>query len=201
MNDIFLAKMASTVELNITENCDLYDLYISSQLRRSMFVNVSTNDEKTSLKINTFGLMYKKNPDTYEDLLRSIKNTFEEQEMIFMGTSNDAFVGIMAGKIILKSVNQYLDSYRPGLKVRRIVLTDKLKQNDPPKCYPLLNGAGKMRKYKFPPNTTPPTDKLSWEPHISVYMVDSPEKNFYPNTKISLIAKTELDGKEITATI
>jgi hypothetical protein len=166
-----------------------------------MFVNVSTNDEKTSLKINTFGLMYKKNPDTYEDLLRSIKDTFEEQEMIFMGTSNDAFVGIMAGKIILKSVNQYLDSYRPGLKVGRIVLTNELKKNDPPKCYPLLNSNGKMRKYRFSPNTTPPTDKLSWEPHISVYMVDSPEKNFYPNTDISLIAKTELDGKEITATM
>ena len=193
--------MASTVELNITENCDIYDLYIPSQLRQSMFVDVSTNVQKTSLKINTFGLMYRENPDTYEDLLRNIKNTFEEQEMIFIGTSNDAFVGIMAGKIILKSVNQYLDSYRPGLKVRRIVLTNELKKNDPPKCYPLLNSKGKMCKYKLSPNTTPPTDKLSWEPHISVYMVDSPEKNFYPNTEVSLIAKTEMNGKEITATM
>jgi len=178
--------MSSTVELNINENCNLYDLYISSKLRCSTIIDMSINNYSPK-RLNILGDAYKHNSNKYEKLLRNTQKIFENKKMIFMGTSNNEFVGIKGGQIILNFVNLYLDSYRSGLKVRRIVLTDEIGEKDSPKCYPLLNIRGKIYKYKHMPFTSPSVNSLNWEPHLAVYSVNMPEKDFYPKLSTKVI--------------
>ena len=78
--------MAKTVKLNITEDCNDYDLYISSKLRRSMFINSTTGDNNTKVRLNMMGLMCKTSPEQYLKLLNDTKSMFEKQKMISAGS-------------------------------------------------------------------------------------------------------------------
>tara|TARA_B100000963_G_C22576313_1_gene648608 strand:+ start:743 stop:1336 length:594 start_codon:yes stop_codon:yes gene_type:complete len=191
--------MARTVKLNITEDCDDYDLYISSKLRRSMFINSTTGDNDTKVRLNMMGLMCKTCPEQYLKLLNDTKSMFEKQKMIFLGVSNDAFVGIAAGQIILDSVNKTLDNYRSGLKVRRVVLTDQIGENESPEVYELPNLSDNFCNFKYLPNTTPPSGSLNWEQHLAVYLPDNPEISYYPTKDVKMAVMSKIDGQDVKA--
>ena len=76
----------------------------------------------------------------------------KKQEMIFLGVSNDAFVGILSGKIVIDTVNMQLKNMKNGASVKRVVLTDSIEENESPKCYPLLEN----NSFYHEPNYSPP---------------------------------------------
>ena len=189
--------MSNTVQLEFSDECLNYDLYISSRYRRSMFVDGSSKDDTSTLRISMLKLMNDTSPSSYQSMLNSTKDMMKKQEMIFLGVSNDAFVGILSGKIVLDTVNTKLKSMKNGASVKRVVLTDSIEENESPKCYPLLEN----NSFYHEPNYSPPTGSLNWENHIAVYEVDNPEKWYYPDQNTNMVFETEIDGNKVKATV
>ena len=193
--------MASTVEINMREGCNDYDLYISSELRRSLEVNSSNQNGDTKIRFSMMNMMYKSSPETYNNILNDTIKNFQSKKMLFLGVSNDSFVGIAAGQIILDTVNSYLRGYQQNAKIKRVVLTNEIGEKDPPKCYPIVFKEGQVPKYKHAPNLKPPgKEDLYWEPHLAVYLNDHPDLFHYPRDKIAGIVQTDIGGKEVKAT-
>ena len=189
--------MSNTVQLDFNEECLNYDLYISSKHRRSMFVDSSRKNDKSTLRISMLKLMNNTSHSSYLDLLNSTKKMMEEQEMIFLGVSNDAFIGILAGKIVVDTVNKQLSSMKNGALVKRVVLTDSIGEKDAPRCYPLLENNSFYHK----PNYSPPSGSLNWENHIAVYKVDEPDKYYFPDKDTNMVFETEINGENVKATV
>ena len=64
--------MANTVEMQISQGCKSYDLYVTSEFRRSMFVEGYMKDGDTTLRISTLNMMYNENREKYDKLIKNI---------------------------------------------------------------------------------------------------------------------------------
>tara|TARA_B100000674_G_scaffold301557_1_gene250377 strand:+ start:115 stop:741 length:627 start_codon:yes stop_codon:yes gene_type:complete len=195
-------KMADTIELVTRENCKSYDLYISSELRRSMFMTGAFKDDVSTLRVSILNMMYKTAPERYNEIIENFKNQAEKTKMLFLGVSNDAGVFIVKGQLILDTVNSYLESYVQGARVRRIVLTNEIDEKSPPKCYPMKPGGlvGTSNSYKFKPNNNPPPDSFAWENHLAEYYVDKTDLWYNPSEVVANI-ETVIDGKKVCANV
>ena len=116
--------VTNTVEMQICKGCKSYDLYVSSEFRRSMFVEGKMKDGDTTLRISTLNMMYNENREKYDKLIKNMEENAKAKKMLFLGVSNDAFVFIAAGQVIVDTVNTYLKSYEPGARVSRIVFNE-----------------------------------------------------------------------------
>ena len=189
--------MANTVEMQIAEGCKSYDLYITSEFRRSMFVEGKMKDGSTTLRISTLNAMYNDHREHYNKMIEDMKNKGKANKMLFLGVSNDAFVFIAAGQVIVDTVNTYLESYEIGARVARVVLTKEIGENEPPKCYPLRQP--KAARYRHAPANHSPAE-WAWEPHLAEYYVDNAEMYYLPSPVIMNI-DTVIDGKKIIANV
>jgi len=169
--------MSATIELQISEGCKSYDLYISSAFRRSLFCEEKMEDNNT-LRISTLNSLYNENQEEYDNKIKQMEDEAEDNKMIFLGVSNDAYVFIEAGQLITDSVNSYLESYEQGARVSRIILTNEIDEKDPPKCYPLRKP--KSTRYRHTPNDKP-LKSWSWEKHLCEYYVDNPRMYYLPS--------------------
>ena len=168
--------MANTVEMQIAEGCKSYDLYITSEFRRSMFVEGKMKDGDTTVRISTLNAMYNNNREHYNKMIEDMKNKAKANKMLFLGVSNDAFVFIAAGQVIVDTVNTYLESYEIGARVARVILTKEIGEKEPPKCYPLRQP--KAARYRHAPANHSPNE-WAWEPHLAEYYVDNTEMYYY----------------------
>ena len=189
--------MANTVEMQIAEGCKSYDLYITSEFRRSMFVEGKMKDGSTTIRISTLNVMYNEHREHYDKMIEDMKNKGKANKMLFLGVSNDAFVFIAAGQVIVDTVNTYLESYEIGARVARVVLTKEIGEKEPPKCYPLRQP--KAARYRHAP-WTPCPNEWAWEPHLAEYYVDNAEMYYLPSPVIMNI-DTVIDGKKIIANV
>ena len=189
--------MANTVEMQIAEGCKSYDLYITSEFRRSMFVEGTMSKDDITLRISTLNMMYNKNREQYNKMIEDMKNKARKNKMLFLGVSNDAFVFIAAGQVIVDTVNTYLESYEIGARVARVILTKEIGEKEPPKCYPLRNP--KAARYRHAPANHSPNE-WAWEPHLAEYYVDNP-KIYYLPSPVKINIETVIDGKKINANI
>ena len=175
--------MSATVELQISEGCKSYDLYISSILRRSLFCEEKMEEFELDTatiqeRISTLNSLYNENQEEYYNKIKQMEDDAEDNKMIFLGVSNDAYVFIEAGQLIIDSVNSYLESYEQGARVSRIILTNEIDEKDPPKCYPLRKP--KSTRYRHTPDDKP-LKSWSWEKHLCEYYVDNPRMYYLPS--------------------
>ena len=189
--------MANTVEMQIAEGCKSYDLYITSEFRRSMFVEGKMKDGDTTVRISTLNAMYNNNREQYNKMIEDMKNKAKANKMLFLGVSNDAFVFIAAGQVIVDTVNTYLESYEQGARVARVILTKEIGEKEPPKCYPLRQP--KAARYRHAPANHSPNE-WAWEPHLAEYYVDNTEMYYLPSPVIINI-DTVVDGVKINANV
>jgi len=189
--------MANTVEMQIAEGCKSYDLYITSEFRRSMFVEGKMKDGDTTIRISTLNMMWNDNREKYDKMVKAMEDKAKANKMLFLGVSNDAFVFIAAGQVIIDTVNTYLESYEIGARVARVVLTKEIGEHDPPKCYPMRQP--KAARYRHEPATHSP-EKWAWESHLSEYYVDN-AKMYYLPSPVMMNLETVIDGKKINANI
>ena len=170
--------MENTIELEIREGCKFYDLYISSELRRSICVISKTHYSKTNdtIRSSTLKMLYDDNRIEYNKLIKTFEKKASKQ-MIFLGVSNDSAVFISNGQKILKMANQYLNSYEKGTKVKRIVLTHDIVGKSPSKCYPMRPGGivGLDKSYYHKPSYDGPFGQYVWECHLAEYYIDTPK--------------------------
>ena len=61
--------MAQTVELQMREGCKSYDLYVTSEFRRSMFMTASSKTDDTTLRVSVLNMMYSTDKDSYNKLI------------------------------------------------------------------------------------------------------------------------------------
>ena len=189
--------MANTVEMQIAEGCKSYDLYVTSEFRRSMFVEGKMKDGDTTLRISTLNAMYNENRAQYDKMIKDMKDKGKANKMLFLGVSNDAFVFIAAGQVIVDTVNTYLESYEVGARIARVVLTKEIGEKEPPKCYPLRQP--KAARYRHAPANHSPNE-WPWEPHLAEYYVDNAEMYYLPSP-VMMNFETVIDGKKITANV
>ena len=189
--------MASTVELQMRECCKSYDLYISSELRRSMFMTSSSSKDDTTLRLSILNMMYSTDKNSYDKLISKFEKQSKKNKQLFLGVSNDAAVFVAAGQVILDTVNTYLDNYERGASVRRVVLTSEIGEKEPPKCYPYRPG---QDRYRHKPNTNPPPNSFAWESHLAEYFVDNTRLWHIPSQVVANI-ETVIDGKKVVANL
>ena len=189
--------MASTVELQMREGCKSYDLYISSELRRSMFMTSSSSKDDTTLRLSILNMMYSTDKNSYDKLISKFEKQSKKNKQLFLGVSNDAAVFVAAGQVILDTVNTYLDNYERGASVRRVVLTSEIGEKEPPKCYPYRPG---QDRYRHKPNTNPPPNSFAWESHLAEYFVDNTRLWHIPSQVVANI-ETVIDGKKVVANL
>ena len=189
--------MANTVEMQIAQGCKSYDLYITSEFRRSMFVEGKMKDGDTTLRISTLNMMYNENREEYDKLIKNMEEKAKTNKMLFLGVSNDAFVFIAAGQVIMDTVNTYLESYEQGARVARIVLTKEIGEKEPPKCYPLRQP--NAARYRHAPANNSPAD-WAWEHHLAEYYVDN-AKIYHLPSKVKMTVDTVIDGQKIVANV
>ena len=189
--------MANTVEMQISQGCKSYDLYVTSEFRRSMFVEGKMKDGDTTVRLSTLNMMYKDDREKYDAMIKSMKDKAKANKMLFLGVSNDAFVFVAAGQVILDTVNTYLESYEIGARVARVVLTKEIGEKEPPKCYPLRQP--KAARYRHVPAYHSPAE-WAWERHLSEYYVDNP-KIYYLPSPVKINIETNIDGQKIVANV
>ena len=189
--------MAETVELQMREGCKSYELYVTSEFRRSMFITASTSKDDTTLRISTLNMMYITDRESYDKLINKFEKHSRKNKQLFLGVSNDAAVFLAAGKVILDTVNTYLDNYEQGASVRRIVLTNEIGEKEPPKCYPYRPG---QDRYRHKPNTNPPPNSFAWERHLAEYYVDNTKMWHIPSEVVASM-ETVIDDKKVVANI
>ena len=189
--------MASTVEMQIAQGCKSYDLYITSEFRRSMFAEGKMEDGDTTLRISTLNMLYNENREEYNKTIKNMEDKAKANKMLFLGVSNDAFVFIAAGQVIMDTVNTYLESYEQGARVARVVLTKEIGEKEPPKCYPLRQP--KAARYRHAPANNSPVD-WAWEHHLAEYYVDN-AKIYHLPSKVKMTVDTVIDGQKIVANV
>jgi len=189
--------MAQTVELQMREGCKSYELYVTSEFRRSMFMTSSNSKDDTTVRLSVLNMMYSTDKDAYNELISKFEKQSKKNKQLFLGVSNDAAVFLAAGQVILDTVNTYLDNYERGASVRRVVLTSEIGEKEAPKCYPYRPG---QSKYRHKPNTNPPPNSFAWESHLAEYYVDNPKMWHIPSEVIASI-DTVIDGKRVVANL
>ena len=178
-------SFANTVELQIREGCKTYDLYISTTFRNSMMISGLSKEQHTTYGNSVLKILYNNDKESYNKMIKSFQELANNEKMIFLGISNDSAVFIKNGKMILDTVNSYLDSYEKNARVSRIVLTEEISPESPPKCYPMRPGGivGLNKSYHHIPNYNCPPDSYTWEPHIAEYYVDNPDLWIFPKNQ------------------
>ena len=151
-----------------------YDLYISSEYRDNAFVNLGPSFDVATC--SPFELLYKINPNSYENLLEKFKSMQEPNQLLFLGFSNSAAVFLSNGLKLLNHVNKELKNHTNNAKINRIILTDKLDKKSPPKICPTPTSGS----FTLPPNYNPPSSHTKYTNHIAVYYTKEPEKFYYP---------------------
>ena len=189
--------MANTVEMQICEGCKSYDLYVTSEFRRSMFVEGKMKDGDTTVRISTLNMMYNDNREKYDEMVKAMENKAKANKMLFLGVSNDAFVFVAAGQVIVDTVNTYLESYEIGARVARVILTKEIGEKEPPKCYPLRQP--KAARYRHAPATHSPNE-WAWEPHLAEYYVNN-TKMYHLPSPVTINIDTVIDGKRVVANV
>ena len=189
--------MANTVEMQIAEGCKSYDLYVTSEFRRSMFVEGKMKDGDTTVRISTLNMMYNDNREKYDEMVKAMENKAKANKMLFLGVSNDAFVFVAAGQVIVDTVNTYLESYEIGARVARVILTKEIGEKEPPKCYPLRQP--KAARYRHAPATHSPNE-WAWEPHLAEYYVNN-TKMYHLPSPVTINIDTVIDGKRVVANV
>ena len=76
-------KMADTIELVTRENCKSYDLYLSSELRRSMFMTGAFKDDVSTLRVSILNMMYKTAPNRYNEIIENLKIRQKKESSCF----------------------------------------------------------------------------------------------------------------------
>ena len=66
--------MAETVELQMREGCKSYELYVTSEFRRSMFMTANTSKDNTTLRVSVLNMMHSTDRESYDKLI----NKFEK---------------------------------------------------------------------------------------------------------------------------
>tara|TARA_B110000971_G_C19998776_1_gene495676 strand:+ start:945 stop:1511 length:567 start_codon:yes stop_codon:yes gene_type:complete len=170
-------SFANTVELQIRENHKSYDLYIPSRFRKSIGVSGLSKEQQTVFGKSVLKVLYERDKEAYNKMIKSFQELANTKKMIFLGISNDSAVFIKEGKKILDTVNKYIDSYVQNARVCRIVLTEEISGESPPKCYPMRPGGivGLSKSYHHKPNYNSSIDSYTWEPHIAEYYIDTPD--------------------------
>jgi hypothetical protein len=170
-------SFTNTVELQIRENHKSYDLYIPSRFRKSIGVSGLSKEQQTVFGKSVLKVLYERDKEAYNKMIKSFQELANTKKMIFLGISNDSAVFIKEGKKILDTVNKYIDSYVQNARVCRIVLTEEISGESPPKCYPMRPGGivGLSKSYHHKPNYNSSTDSYTWEPHIAEYYIDTPD--------------------------
>ena len=189
--------MAQTVELQMREGCKSYELYVTSEFRRSMFMTSSNSKDDTTVRLSVLNMMYSTDKNAYNELISKFEKQSKKNKQLFLGVSNDAAVFLAAGQVILDTVNTYLDNYEQGASVRRVVLTSEIGEKEAPKCYPYRPG---QDRYRHKPNTNPPPNSFAWESHLAEYYVDNPTIWHIPSEVVASI-DTVIDGKRVVANI
>ena len=189
--------MANTVEMQIAQGCKSYDLYVTSEFRRSMFVEGKMKDGDTTIRVSTLNMMYNDNREKYDEMIKAMEDKAKANKMLFLGVSNDAFVFVAAGQVILDTVNTYLESYEIGARVARVVLTKEIGENEPPKCYPLRQP--KAARYRHAPANHSPAE-WAWEHHLAEYYVDN-AKIYHLPSPVKIHASVVVDGVKINANV
>ena len=77
--------MAETVELQMREGCKSYELYVTSEFRRSMFMTSSNSKDDTTVRLSVLNMMYSTNKDAYNELI----SKFEKQKFIIKKNVKD----------------------------------------------------------------------------------------------------------------
>ena len=154
-------------------------------------------DGDTTLRNSTLNLRYNENREEYKKLIKNMEEKANTKKMLFLGVSNDAFVFIVAGQVIVDTVNTYLKSYEPGARVSRIILTKEIDEKDPPKCYPLRQP--KAARYRHAPATHSPNE-WAWEKHLAEYYVDN-TRCWYLPSKVQMNIDTVIDGQRVVANV
>jgi len=170
-------SFTDTFDLKIREGCKTYDLYISSKFRNSMVISGLSKEQQTIYGNSVLEILYNNDKESYNKMIKSFQELANNEKKIFLGISNDSAVFIESGKTILNTVNSYLDSYEQKARVSRIVLTEEISKESPPKCYPLRPGGivGLNKSYHHKPNHNSPPDSYTWEPHLAEYYIDNPD--------------------------
>ena len=108
--------MANTVEMQIAEGCKSYDLYITSEFRRSMFVEGTMSKDDITLRISTLNMMYNKNREQYNKMIEDIKNSFESTS-IFL-EKRQFRNGLKEIMNLAKLGNRYIDQKEPWATIK-----------------------------------------------------------------------------------
>ena len=66
--------MANTVEMQIAEGCKSYDLYVTSEFRRSMFVEGKMKNGDTTVRVSTLNMMYNDNREKYDEMIKAMED-------------------------------------------------------------------------------------------------------------------------------
>ena len=189
--------MAQTVELQMREGCKSYDLYVTSEFRRSMFMTSSSKTDDTTVRVSVLNMMYSTDKDSYNKLISKFEKEAKKNKQLFLGVSNDAAVFLAAGKVIVDTVNTYLHNYERGASVRRVVLTSEIGEKEPPKCYPYRPA---QDRYRHKPNTNPPPNSFAWESHLAEYYVDNTKLWHIPSEVVASV-DTVINGKRVVANL
>ena len=178
-------SFANTIELQIREDHKSYDLYIPSRFRRSIGVSGLSKEQQTVFGNSVLKVLYEEDKEAYNKMITSFQELANSKKMLFLGISNDSAVFIKEGKKILDTVNKYIDSYVQNARVCRIVLTEEISGESPPKCYPMRPGGivGLNKSYHHKPNYNSPTDSYTWEPHLAEYYIDTPDLWLFPRNQ------------------
>tara|TARA_B110000008_G_C16708899_1_gene459945 strand:- start:36 stop:593 length:558 start_codon:yes stop_codon:yes gene_type:complete len=184
-------SFANTVELQIREGCKSYDLYISSNFRRSLNISGLSEEDQVKYGKSILKILYEQDKEGYNKMIKSFQELAKKEKMIFLGISNDSALFIKSGEIILDITNKYLDSYEQNAQVSRIVLTEEIGEKSPPKCYPMRPGGivGLNKSHYHKPNYKSTTESHSWEPQVAEYYIDNPDIWLLPRKQEKSISK------------
>ena len=75
--------MAETVELQMREGCKSYELYVTSEFRRSMFMTSSTSKDDTTLRLSILNAMYTTDKDSYDNLINKFEKHSKKNKHCF----------------------------------------------------------------------------------------------------------------------
>ena len=76
--------MAETVELQMREGCKSYELYVTSEFRRSMFMTASNSNDDTTLRVSVLNAMYSTDKDSYDTLINKFVKHSKKNKQLFL---------------------------------------------------------------------------------------------------------------------
>ena len=208
------------LSFNIREGKTDYTMYVESNTRKNAKIQCTlpvpdTEEIKKILAeiglepgevgIDILTLLRLGEPDQYKKLCKSFKELAEEQNMFYLGFTNNCVV-MLDAKADLEAGNAYLETTKTALqseivpKITRIIVTDKLPEKEGGKFIPEIHPSFTDNEgnpiYKYVPNIKSPfhkkvidgSDRDDWEAHACIYdLKDRPV--YYSKKHRSLMEK------------